>query len=61
MKNAFNAMNLSGIGEYVPKEQETDFYGRVAARAQENAMLQYLKENDPNYATNSQIGQFRND
>ena len=61
MKNAFNAMNLSGIGEYVPKEQETDFYGRVAARAQENAMLQYLKENDPNYAANSQIGQFRND
>lgn len=54
-------MNLSGIGEYVPKEQETDFYGRVAARAQENAMLQYLKENDPNYAANSQIGQFRND
>ena len=61
MKNAFNAMNLSGIGEYVPKSQETDFYGRVAARAQENAMLQYLKENDPNYAINSQIGQFRND
>ena len=61
MKNAFNAMNLSGIGEYVSKSQETDFYGRVAARAQENAMLQYLKENDPNYTTNSQIGQFRND
>lgn len=61
MKNAFNAMNLSGIGEYVSKSQETDFYGRVAARAQENAMLQYLKENDPNYTANSQIGQFRND
>ena len=61
MKNAFNAMNLSGIGEYVPKEQEMDFYGRVAARAQENALLQYVKENDPNYAQNSQIGQFRNE
>lgn len=61
MKNAFNAMNLSGIGEYVPKSQETDFYGRIAAREQENAMLQYFKENDPNYAVNSQIGQFRND
>lgn len=61
MKNAFNAMNLSGIGEFVPKTQEMDFYDRVAARTQEAALLQYIRENDPNYAQNSQIGQFRND
>ena len=61
MKNAFNAMNLSGIGEFVQKEQEMDFYDRVAARAQETAISQYLRENDPNYAENLQIGQFKNE
>ena len=59
MKNAFNAMNLSGIGEYVPKSEEADFYERVAAKEQENALQQYAKENDPNYTKNTQLGQFR--
>ena len=52
MKNAFNAMNLSGIGEYVPKSQEADFYERVAVQ-------QYMRDNDPNYTQNTQLGQFR--
>lgn len=59
MKNAFNAMNLSGVGEYVPKSQETDFYERVAAKEQENAIQQYMRDNDPNYTRNTQLGQFR--
>ena len=59
MKNAFNAMNLSGVGEFVPKTQETDFYERVAAKEQENALQQYVRDNDPNYIQNTQLGQFR--
>ena len=52
-------MNLSGIGEYVPKSQETSFYERVAAKEQENALQQYMRDNDPNYTQNTQLGQFR--
>ena len=59
MKNAFNAMNLSGIGEYVPKSQEANFYERVAAKEQENALQQYVRDNDPDYIQNTQLGQFR--
>lgn len=59
MKNAFNAMNLSGVGEFVPKTQETDFYERVTAKEQENALQQYIRDNDPNYTQNTQLGQFR--
>ena len=59
MKNAFNAMNLSGIGEYVPKSQEANFYERVAAKEQENALQQYIRDNDPDYTQNTQLGQFR--
>ena len=59
MKNAFNAMNLSGIGEYVPKSQEANFYERIAAKEQENALQQYVRDNDPDYIQNTQLGQFR--
>lgn len=59
MKNAFNALNLSGVGEFVPKTQEMDFYGRVAAKEEQNALVNFARANDPNYNTNSQIGQFR--
>ena len=59
MKNAFNAMNLSGVGEYVPKTQEMDFYGKVAAKEEQNALMNFARANDPNYSTNSKIGQFR--
>lgn len=59
MKNAFNAMNLSGIGEYVPKDQESNFYERVAAKQQESALQQYVRDNDPNYTQHTQLGQFR--
>lgn len=59
MKNAFNAMNLSGIGEYVPKSQEANFYENVTAKEQENLLQQYVRDNDPDYIQNTQLGQFR--
>lgn len=58
MPNAFNAMNLSSVNEYVPKSTEMNFYDRVAARQIENGMQQYVRENDPNYRSNLSIGQF---
>lgn len=59
MENAARAMLLSGIGEYVPKAQMTDFAARVEAREQEAAMVDYIRQNDQNYNIISQLGQFR--
>lgn len=59
MENAARAMLLSGIGEFVPKTEMTDFAARVEAREQETVLNSYLKQNDPNYDIISQLGQFR--
>ena len=59
MENAARAMLLSGIGEFVPKTDMTDFAARVEAREQETVLNSYLKQNDPNYDIISQLGQFR--
>ena len=61
MKNAFNAMNLSSVNEYVTKEQESRFYDRVAARGREVEIQRYLQENDPNYKANTRLGQFNDE
>ena len=59
MENSARAMLLSGIGEFVPKTDMTDFAARVEAREQETATASYLQQNDPNYNIMSQLGQFR--
>ena len=60
MENAARAMLLSGIGEFVPKSEMTDFAARVTAREAEAEMTNYLRQNDPNYSVISQqLGQFR--
>lgn len=61
MPNAFNAMNLSTVGEYVTKGQESNFRENVMARQNETALWQYYQDNDPNYAFYSQLGQFRDE
>lgn len=59
MENAARAMLLSGIGEYVPKDQMTDFAQRVTAREIEVAQSRLLQEQDPNYQLISQqLGKF---
>lgn len=59
MQNAARAMLLSGIGEYVPKSDMTDFAARVTAREFEAAQAQVLRAQDPNYDLIAQnIGKF---
>jgi hypothetical protein len=59
MENAARAMLLSGIGEFLPKTDMTDFAARVEAREQEVALNRLLQQTDPNYDLISQLGQFR--
>ena len=59
MENAARAMLLSGIGEYVPKTDMTNFAARVEAREQETILSDFIRQNDPNYDTISQLGQFK--
>ena len=58
MTNAARALLLSGIGEYVPKSEMTDFAARVTAREFEAAQAALAKE-DPNYDAIASLGQFR--
>lgn len=58
MTDAARALLLSGIGEYVPKSEMTDFAARVTARGIEAAQSMLAAE-DPNYDLISQLGQFR--
>ena len=57
MTNAARALLLSGIGEYVPKSEMTDYAARVTAREAEALAVQ-IAQNDPNYNNISKLAQF---
>lgn len=59
MTNAARAMLLSGIGEFVPKSDMSNYAARVTAREVESAMTNYLQQADPNYNQISQLAQFK--
>jgi hypothetical protein len=57
MTNAARALLLSGIGEYVPKSEMTDYAAKVTAREAEALAVQ-IAQNDPNYNNISKLAQF---
>ena len=57
MTNAARALLLSGIGEYMPKSEMTDYAARVTAREAEALAVQ-MAQSDPNYNDISKLAQF---
>lgn len=61
IQNAYYSLLLSGIGEYVPKTDMTNYLERTIANDRYNQSVRYAEQNDPNYEQNKLIGQFRDE
>ena len=61
MQNAYYSLLLSGIGEYVPKSDMTNYLERTVAKERYDNAVQYMYQNDPYYNVHQNIGQFKDE